>query len=336
MSIPQGDAPLSGWPLVIYGHGTGGGYRSQLNDAVAGRLAQATPSFATLAFDQVQHGPRRGEGEDAKNDPDTLFFNFVNPDAARGNPLQGAADILSILRFAQKGTLASSSETGSGDIIVDPAKIFYYGHSQGSTHGSIAVPFSAIPGAVMSGNGGGLANALINKTNPVNIAGAIPFALQDADARGKLVMGAKHPVLGLLQHYIDPADPLNFSPLFAVRPEAGQKAKSIFQTFGLDDTFAPPSTLKAFTVGAQLKLAPAPAGVEPAGENLLNIAEEANPVSDNVTIDATTVTAVCRQYAPPSGKDGHFVAQSVPEATDDIIGFFSALGSGTSPTVPKQ
>lgn len=335
MSIPKNaTAPSDGWPLIIYGHGTGGSYRGPLRNSIATQLSRSSPAFATLGYDAVQHGPRRGEGEDAQNDPENLFFNFVNPEAARGNPLQGAADVLSVLRFAQTGSLATATQTGGVAIQVDPDKIYYYGHSQGSTHGSIAVPFSDLVGTVLSGNGGGLADALINKTNPVNIAGALPYVIQDADANGNLRMGDKHPVLSLLQHYIDPADPLNFAPLFTSRPEPSQTPKHVFQTFGLDDTYSPPTTMASFIYAGGLALAPHPSGVSPSGVNELRILPAAGPVSANFTLDGTTVTAVTRQYAPPSGSDGHFVVDEVPQANADAIGFLEALGNGIAPTVP--
>lgn len=335
MSIPKGVAePDGGWPLVIYGHGTGGSFRGPLRDSIAGELARATPAFATLGYDAVEHGPRRGEGEGADEDPENLFFNFVNPDAARGNPLQGAADVLSVLRFAQTGNLASASDTGASAIRVNPNNIHYYGHSQGSTHGSIAVPFSDIPGTVLSGNGGGLAEALMHKTNPVDIAGAIPLVLQDADGEGNLRLGSKHPVLSLLQHYIDPADPINFAPLFTVRPEEGRAPKHIFQTFGLDDTYAPPLTLASFVYAAELALAAPPSGVAPSGDNELRLLAESEPVSANFTFEGGAVTAVCRQYEAPAGSDGHFVVDDVPVANADAIGFLESLGNNLSPVVP--
>lgn len=340
MTVPKGTEPAGGWPLVIYGHGTGGSYRGAVRDSVAGALARATPSFATLGYDAVQHGPRRGEGEDAENEPENLFFNFVNPDAARGNPLQGAADVLSVVKFAKEGALATAQDTGTIAITVDPDKIYYFGHSQGSTHGSMGIPFSDLSGTVLSGNGGGLAEALVNKTNPVDIAGVLPFVLQDAyqpdpnENVWKLRMGSKHPVLSLLQHYIDTSDPINFGPLFTVRPEEEQGPKHIFQTFGLDDSYSPPLTLSSFIYSAELDLAPHPSGVSPAGDNELRVAPETDPVSDNFTLGTETVTAVCRQYEPAAGSDGHFVVHDVPEANADAIGFFEALASGVSPTVP--
>ncbi len=332
LSIPTASRPDAGWPLVIYGHGTGGSFRSHLTETVAGRLA--AEGTASLGFDQVQHGPRRGEGEGADQDPDNLFFNFTNPDAAQGNPLQGAADVLSVLRFARQGAIATAQETGADAIEFDPRKIALYGHSQGSTHSSIALPFSGLSGGVLSGNGGGLVEALLNKTNPVNIAGAIPYVVQDVDpSTGQLRMGDKHPVLSLLQHYVDPADPVNFAGLLVERPEAGEDIKSVFQTFGLDDTYSPPATLARYVYAAgRMALAPAPSGVDPEGDNALNLGESSDPVSANVTQESETATLVCRQYAPVT--DGHFVADQVSEANDDVIAFLQDLIAGQNPTVP--
>jgi hypothetical protein len=41
-----------------------------------------------------------------------------------------------------------------------------------------------------------------------------------------------------------------------------------------------------------------------------------------------------RQYSPESGSDGHFVVHEVTAANDDAIGFLSAMGAGTVPSIP--
>src|SRR5690606_10937535 len=151
---------------------------------VAGALATATPQFAVLGIDQVQHGPRRG---DSTESPEVLFFNFINPDAARGNPLQGAADQLSLYRFAAALDL-TAQESGGEAIRIDATRILFFGHSQGSTHGSLMLPLSQYAGAVLCGNGGSLVHALLTKTNPVNLAGALPLVLQDPTPQGTLAM----------------------------------------------------------------------------------------------------------------------------------------------------
>jgi hypothetical protein len=63
-----------------------------------------------------------------------LVFQLLNPAATRGNPLQGAADQLSVARFAKaleptprpRPVRASKSTR---------TKLFFFGHSQGSTEG---------------------------------------------------------------------------------------------------------------------------------------------------------------------------------------------------------
>jgi hypothetical protein len=241
--------------------------------------------------------------------------------------------VLSVLRFVRQGEIASDSDTSAAAIQVDPSKIVLYGHSQGATHSSMALPFSGAPGGVLSGNGGGLVEALLSKTNPINIAGAIPYVIQDADNEGSLRMGDKHPVLALLQHYIDPADPVNFAALLVARPEAGEGLKSVFQTFGLDDTYAPPATLARYVNAAErMVLAPAPSDVNPTGDNVIRAAQSSDPVSENITIDTDKATLVCRQYKPKT--DGHFVADEVSEANDDVIAFLSSLLNGEAPVVP--
>ena len=115
--------------------------------------------------------------------PDNLFFNFQNPAAARGNPIQGAADQLSLARFAAALDFGAA-ESGGADIQIDPDNIFFFGHSQGSTEGSLALPYSDIyKAAVLSGNGASLMDALLTKTSPVDIKSVLPLALSDPGVR---------------------------------------------------------------------------------------------------------------------------------------------------------
>ena len=113
LTIPKNaPMPAAGWPLVIYAHGTGGSFRSHIPEGVAANLAGATGSsgtptpMAVLGIDQVETGTRRGSSTES---PDNLFYNFGNPGAARGNPVQGAADQASLLIFAQSLALDPSA-----------------------------------------------------------------------------------------------------------------------------------------------------------------------------------------------------------------------------------
>ncbi len=315
LTVPTGTMPAEGWPLVVTAHGTGGSFRSHVRPELAGALAAATPAFAVLGIDQVVHGPRRGTSTES---PDNLFFNFQNPAAARGNPIQGAADQLSLAEFA--ATLDLSAADSGGDAIkVDPSKIFFFGHSQGSTEGSLALPYSDIyKAAVLSGNGASLMDALLTKTSPVDIKSVMPLALSDPTIAETNTM---HPVLSLLQQWIDPGDPLNFARPITREPIAPHQPKHLFQTFGMDDTFSPPDTLWIFARAGVLPQ------VNPALSDLELPLVDA-PVSGNVTVASTDYTLGVRQYQP-SGSDGHFVVFDVSEANGDMVHFFETAAVGT-------
>ncbi len=335
LTVPKGSPPAEGWPLVIFAHGTGGSFRSHVRAEVAGALAEVnvggdTLRAAVLGIDQVQHGTRRGGSTES---PSRLFFNFQNPDAARGNPLQGAVDQLSLARFAASLDL-SAEESGGEPIRINENALAFFGHSQGATHGSLMLPYSdTFKAAVLSGNGASLMDSLLTKTSPENIAQALPFVLQDPDAEGKLFGGVMHPVLSLLQHWIDPADPLNFAVIAGKRPLEGRPAKHIFQTYGLGDSFSPPSTLATYALAAELELAAHDASVsEP--DPIGGLTPSPEPLMGNVSVGDANYTLAVRQYSPPSGVDGHFVVFDLPSANQDAVQFLAAALFGQTPSVP--
>lgn len=335
LTVPKGDPPGAGWPLAIFAHGTGGSFRSHVRPEVAGVLSEVSQAhpvpFAVLGIDQVEHGPRRG---DSTESPENLFFNFLNPDAARGNPLQGAADQLALIRLAQSLTIPAEA-TGADPIPIDGGTVVFFGHSQGSTHGSLMLPYAPISGAVLSGNGAGLRYSLLAKTEPVNIAKALPFVLWDIDpSDGSLEMGEWHPALGLLQQWIDAADPYNFAELAAMRPEPNQNSHHIFQTYGIDDSYAPPETLFAYALAARLEMAPLPSGVDPDEANQNSrLVPESDPLTGNRSVGGMGYTLAIRQYEAPSGSDGHFVVFDVEQANSDAVEFLHALADQQLPTV---
>lgn len=343
LTVPKGvAAPEGGWPLVVFTHGTGGSFRSHMNNTtVVGSLTAAkTPDgvvpFAVLGFDQVQHGPRRGESEQS---PDNLYFNFLNPDAAQGNPMQGAADVLSIGRFA--ANLDLDAETTGGEAIkIDPERIVYFGHSQGSMAGSLALPFAPeYKAAVLSGNGVSLQDALLTKTQPVNIASIVPLVINDGSMLdfetgvfgGKLPGADHHPVLSLVQQYIDPADPLNFAEQIAREPLEGMKPKHIFQTYGLGDTYSPPQTMQIYITRAQLNVVKADSSASPPDD--LGEESEVFPFAESFAVEDVPYTTAARQYGPKDGSDGHFVVFDVPTATADAARFLGMAASGMTPQV---
>jgi predicted esterase len=319
VSIPKGTAPAAGWPLMVYHHGTGGSMRSFIDDGLAVKLAGAKTPSAVFGFDAVEHGARKG-GSTKKSDD--LVFNPLNPHAARDNFLQGAADILQAFRVAALKLDAATSPTGAA-IAFDKAKVTYFGHSQGSTSGALAVAVSdAAPLVVFSGAGSFLTHSLLDKSNPVNIGAGMRFLL------GEPGLDADHPVLTIFQSYFDRSDPLNYNPLIIRQPPMPLTAKHVYMSWGSKDTYTPASTLNAN--GQSLGLAPVGKSPEGYGGVAIN-----RPVSQNVTLPDQTSkrTAALFPYDPDT-YDGHFVATKNPAAIADWSAFVeSYLATGT-PAIP--
>ena len=313
LTVPNGTAPAGGWPVLIALHGTGGSFRTAVGNGLASAMASA--GIATIAIDLPMHGARRGDD----GSPDRLFFNFLNPDAAWGNHMQGAADLMGLVRFL----VESGIETPEA-IDFDPAQIGVFAHSQGATHASLALPFEPdVLGVVLSGSGGDLTLSLLTKESPIDIAGLLPYALLDPSADGKLATGDFHPALSLWQGFFDTVDPVNYAKLWNrefIYP------KHLFMTFGVGDTFTTEDTMLANARAAGLPHI-TPHALE------LPLATLMPPISGNVALDMMPYTQVLRSYAPMDGDDGHFVATRTSAGFDDTSSFLTQLLGSSVPTL---
>jgi hypothetical protein len=317
LALPKRPAPAAGWPLVVYHHGTGGSMRTALTDGTASQLASGPTPAALFAFDAVEHGARRGS---SRRPPDDLVFNPLNPRAARDNFLQGAVDVLQALRLSTIVIAPAASPTG-GVISFNPAAVVYFGHSQGSTSGEMALPFTSTPAlAVLSGAGAYLTMSLLEKTMPVDIGAGLAEVIGEP-------LTAEHPIMTILQSVFDRADPVNYNRLVVTEPLAGVPSKHVYMSWGASDSYAPRSTLEANA--RALGIPP----VAPLVEDYL-VPGITRPVSRNLKGgDGAPRTAAVFQYRP-DGYDGHFVAQQNPAAVADWSAFVSSFLATGTPTVP--
>ena len=314
MSIPKGTMPSRGWPVVIYAHGTGGGYESFVQDGTADRLARVISSdgtelarFAVVSIDQVLHGTRAPVG----TDPNTAFFNFNNLIAAHDNPKQGALDDFQLLRLVTSINVGSAPST-SASIQFDASLVYFFGHSQGSLTGALYVAAEPnVQAAVFSGAGGGLIAGLLEKKKPIDV-GAVVASLLGGP------VDASHPMLNLLQGYFDDSDPANYARRFFVEPPPGATAKSVYISLGLRDSYAPVPTIETFALAS---------GVHPVLPQLVAVTYlpltkltfEVAPQVDNV---AGLATGVLCEYDPGEG-EGHFVVFDVPAAEHQSTRFLA-------------
>lgn len=316
LAVPNAEMPASGWPVILYAHGTGGDYMTFVRESLDTRAAfielpdGKVTRMAMIGIDQVLHGPR----DPSRSDPEITFFNMQNLQAARDNVKQGAVDDFQLLRLVEQFSVERAPETGR-PIRFDPTRIYFMGHSQGGLTGPLFVAAEPkIKAAVLSGAGSVLILSLLNKRAPTDIAALVEGLLMESATED-------HPLLNLLQAYFESADPNNYGPLLFQRPPKGSAPKHIFQTLGMGDNFTPVPNIAAFALSMGVQ------PIEPRLYDLQGLSFTGQkwgqaPVRDNAADGK--VTAVLRQYTPPPKEDGHFVIFDLWSARRDWTRF---LGS---------
>lgn len=366
LAVPKTGAAL---PVVLYGHGTGGNFRSAISEGLAQRLTtQAVQKMAVMTVEQPLHGPRRGT---TALQPDLLYFNPNNPRASRDNAIQAWADYaaaklvidrLSDVTFSLP-SLSIAEADGLRAQFAASTRVAFVGHSQGGVNALPFVSTAQIKGAVLSGTGGGLLRTLLGKTAPYNLPVVIGAALGDAE------LNVFHPVLGLAQTVADRSDGINYGRYF--HPPAQSAPRHLMHVIGVADSFTPLatssdlwSTLRSVKNGIPDSL-PQPAfQAEAATEAgppfpqftngaeqrttalpLLSANLECNCAADGSCgttngVLATSYTAASVLYKGDGTYDGHFVMFQHPKAQAQVPRFLanvlvagSACDQAQKPTI---
>jgi hypothetical protein len=318
LTVPAGPTPPTGFPIAIYSHGTGGDYLSFVQDGTADVLARR--GIAVISTDQVLHGPRNPGG-----DPEIDFFNFANPYAMRDNILQGAADAWSQLRLVGNLEIPDDDRT----IRFDPARVFFFGHSQGGVTGPGFVAFEpTLAGAVFSATGGVLYLSLIYKTAPVDVSMLTQTFVRDEP------IDEDNPSLALFQMWAERADGGNYAPLIARTPPIGSDgaplpARNVFQTEGFVDTYTPNPAIEAFAVALGGDVVRTPHTRELAGMALRGREVKSPPFASNLG----GATVALAQYDQRPGSDGHFVVFDIPAASRQAVEFLATLAETGTATI---
>ncbi len=327
ISIPEGDMPEGGWPIVLYAHGTGGNYQSFFRGDIS--LSLAKKGLATISIDQIHHGERDGglcdTGVDYSQCVSLLFFNFLVPKAGRDNVRQSAIDYVSLLRMVQGLEIPADRSAFEQIARFNPNKIMFMGHSQGGLNGALFLAIEPqVLGGVLSGAGSNIAISLEQKTKPFDVNRLLTLALNVSVDQA---LDRWHPTLTLLQTFIEPGDSSNFARFWFHEPKEGYPPKSILMTIGMRDEYTPPETNFALAVAGRVPLVepiaePIPAldflGIESAG-----IPPISSNVSDNV------VTAGLTQYE----REGHFIIFDLPSAKERYAKFLKELSQRPPPTI---
>ncbi len=342
LTVPKGAPPAGGWPILLYAHGTGGSYLSfseegandgTPNDAMAD--AAAKQGLASLCMDQVLHGPRNPgcdestmSSSDYENCVGLDFFNFINPYAGRDNTRQGGADALQLIRLAHELTISASMDPENLAPTLDASHIAFLGHSQGSLTGA---PFVAaepeLTGAAFSGAGGLVTITILERKD---IADFKTLAEDLLGITGKESLDEFHPVLALVQTFIEPADTINYAQAMQQAPlNAGFRDALLIE--GMHDDEVPQDAAEALGAAASLPIGGTIQHAGPAFtiDDLPNLPL---PINDDIPLVGATRTGAMLQFG--GADDDHFTMFDDPVANCQVMGFLKTSIAGDGATIP--
>jgi hypothetical protein len=355
--------PAAGYPMVMYAHGTGGDYRSIVEEYPSIGDVLSQHCLASMGVDQIDHGARPGAPVEYfgpnETDPNPdygdlvegLFFNLDNPIAARTNGREGAIDVVQQARLfteSHASIPASVSLTGK-PILFDSSRLLFFGHSQGGLNGPL---FLAIDdessGGVLSGSGSMLTIALLDKVAPVDIPGLLALALE-LNPEERKELNLFHPALGLTQTLVDVLDPIHYVGYIIQHPRPGFAPKSIYQTEGtysdgLGDDFAPDPGIEVESVALGLPVMAPPIHpiVEEGWTGLGSVTIPAGGLSGNLA--GGKASGILAQFkpacatetvpCPDESGDGHYVVFDVPACHEQAAQFCQNLAANPLGNVP--
>jgi pimeloyl-ACP methyl ester carboxylesterase len=326
VSIPHGDMPDDGWPVTIYGHGTGGNSRgfASGSSALSPARVLAEAGIAGFGISLPLHGDRS-----TSLDPALVSFNYLNPDSARAVFRQGALDQLYLAEILTARQHAFDLSDGT-IAQLDPDRVAYMGHSHGGLIGAIAGPFfgERLKAIFLSGAGGGLSTTVVTRdAGDFDIQGVLESALSFS-ADDELV--ESHPVIAMVQTLAEVTDPINYAPYWNRRTPYWETTPiSVLMTEGLNDIQTPPDTAEALAAAGHLPLL-APATHVSLAHSLQNEGTHATPAINNrQSWSDERVTAGLAQYED----DDHFAIFNNEDAAALYQQFLKSALDGNPPEI---
>lgn len=339
--VPRADRcpmPASGYPIVLYAHGTGGDFSSVHREASSVGERLADRCIASAGTDQIFHGTRPGapalDAPGRASEIELLFFNVGNPYAVRTNTRQAAVDVIQEARLFRDGapTIAADVAPDGRAVRFDRDRIAAFGHSQGGLNVPLALAVDgALRGAVLSGASSQVSITLLEKEKPEpSVAASLRLLLGLSSAERAGELDAFHPAMFLAQTVFDPSDAIHYMRFIARDPLPGQAPKSVLMTEGIaadgaGDTYAPPAAIEAGAAALGLpRLLP---GTRPvAHQGVLAMADVSLPPGGLAgNLGEGRATGALAQYAPVGSSDGHFVVFDSPEARALSASFLEEL-----------
>jgi hypothetical protein len=324
LTVPKGEAPPQGWPLVIYGHGTGGDAYTQLGNSYEADFL-AREGLAVLGFDAPLHG-ERGAGA---IEPDVLLL--ANAVAGREIFRQHAVDLFTLFRLQDAGgfDIPAGAAGNAAPITFSRDLDLYMGHSQGAQVAGMTLAMEPLIGAAFfsGGGGGGILSVFDRAFNGDRIICLIGSLIR---VRCEDIT-EDHPLPRLiLQPLLDPADPVVYARYYFQELLPGGRPKHFAMTEGTVDHATPPRAIEALAAAAGVPLME-PVVQTSAALDVVGSPRQRPPQAENVVAgDGGRVTAGLMQFEG----EGHFVIYRKADARNRYVQFFkTAAAAGGTPTI---
>lgn len=321
VTVPNQAQPEGGWPVVVYGHGTGGDSTSHLGPRGEGKHL-AREGIAVLGFDSALHGIR-GDGIDIET---IVVSNIV---VGREVFRQHAADAMLVMRMLREDAFVIPAERAGEEVRFDADPMLYMGHSQGAQAAGIMLGVeTGLDAAFFSeGGAGGIITVFERMFGGMSIACAVaPLAGERCD-----LLSDDHPLMTLIiQPILDPADAVNFAHRVYREPRPGATPTHVAITEATEDNETPPGSIEAMAVTMGVPI------VEPVVQRLEayrlgGAPSVVAPVRENLALaDGTRVTAGVIQFEG----FGHFVIYEEADARNQYTTFLSSIVADGAPTIP--
>jgi hypothetical protein len=366
ITLPNGEMPANGFPLVLYFHGSGG-----TSTAIADRGTWFVTDDPSICPDnkldewEGQQGCNtKGEGpahvlapfgfamagsalpvnpERLPGAAETEYLNFNNLPSGRDLFRQGAIEqrllleALSSIEIDPSVVASCAGVTlpaGATAFRFDMESVFAQGQSMGGQYTNLVSAVEPrIKGAVPTGAGGYWSHFIMHTTLIPNLPTTV----------GTLLLGTRaeidflHPGLQVFQTVWEAVDPMVYMPRLAQRPLPGHPARSIYEPAGKGDSYFSTVTYDAMALAY---------GHEQAGDEVWPTMQEAlaldgldgildYPIEGNVkSADGTRYTGVVVQYEGDGIYDPHALYSQRDEVKYQYGCFLSTLLRNGAATVP--
>jgi hypothetical protein len=329
LTIPR-DHPMpdAGWPVVIYGHGTGGNYQTFASGgSTFSPAAQlSTEGIAGFGISLPLHGDRG-----TAIDPALVSFNYLNPESARAGFRQAALDQIYLATLLSRMTHAF--ETQDGQARTNPDRVAYMGHSHGGLIGAIAAPFfgDTIKATFLSGAGGGLSTTVVTRdAGDFDIQSILETTLDFSEDD---VLVESHPMVAMVQTLAEVTDPINYAPYwFSRTPYWPTTPMHVLMTEGRNDKQTPPATAEALAAAGRLPIITPAAHISDAHQLLEDAFDSAPTFANRKAWTGRRVTAGLVQFRD----EDHFTIFNNAEAANLYTKFLSTALNENYPWIQDQ